>query len=394
MPYNGSGIFQSLPPPQYPAVAGDVIRAAYFNAVINDLLAGLTNAITRDGQSPPTGNLPMAGKKHTGVADATAADQYASYGQQLAFEVKQLPSAADYGATGASTVTDTAALNAGIAAIHAGGGGMLRVNKFISTSIDLSTLTNQTDVMLVDERWKTAGHYALFGINGDAELRLHGASVNGGEGPSFVGVNNAASGDRTVSIVARYGSGAGATVNQYFHMGVWDGANWYPELDWIGKGSDGFRSRWRIGADGTAQINANKTGSAAYTASEIFAVNKPAQDGGGNLLLVKVGAVVVPQEVHIAAANSPLRFQTAAGVNKFSLLSEFPSAGQMCLFDHIAGVNKIVSTSGGSTAFTGGISFTVQTAASAANNTLFVDSADNKLKYKGLSGTLTVLANP
>lgn len=83
MPYNGAGNFVSLPPPQYPAVAGDVIRAAYFNAVINDLIAGLTNAVTRDGQSPATQNLPMAGKKHTGVADATAVDQYASYGQLL-----------------------------------------------------------------------------------------------------------------------------------------------------------------------------------------------------------------------------------------------------------------------------------------------------------------------
>ena len=83
MPYNGAGIFQALPPPQYPAIAGDIIRASYFNAVINDLIAGLTNSVTRNGQSPPTSNLPMAGLKHTDVGDATAADQYASYGQLL-----------------------------------------------------------------------------------------------------------------------------------------------------------------------------------------------------------------------------------------------------------------------------------------------------------------------
>lgn len=83
MPYNGAGNFVSLPPPQYPAVAGDVIRAAYFNAVINDLIAGLTNAVTRDGQSPATGDLPMAGKRHTGVGDATAVDQYMAFGQMV-----------------------------------------------------------------------------------------------------------------------------------------------------------------------------------------------------------------------------------------------------------------------------------------------------------------------
>lgn len=83
MPYNGNGTFQSLAPPQFPAVAGTVIRAAYFNQVINDLILGLTNVITRDGQTKPTNDLPMAGKKHTGVGDATAEDQYASYGQLL-----------------------------------------------------------------------------------------------------------------------------------------------------------------------------------------------------------------------------------------------------------------------------------------------------------------------
>lgn len=133
MPYNGAGNFQALPPPQYPAVPGDVIRAAYFNAVINDLIGGLTNAVTRDGQSPPTSNLPMAGKKHTGVADATAPDQYATYGQltnwpflqsgtgavqrtvtsklkDAAFSVK------DFGALGNGVADDTAAINAALAA--------------------------------------------------------------------------------------------------------------------------------------------------------------------------------------------------------------------------------------------------------------------------------------
>jgi len=83
MPYNGAGNFVALTPPNFPAVAGTLIRAEDYNAVIYDLIAGLTNAITRDGQSPPVNNLPMAGMKHTGVADATANDQYASYGQLL-----------------------------------------------------------------------------------------------------------------------------------------------------------------------------------------------------------------------------------------------------------------------------------------------------------------------
>lgn len=81
MPFNGSGTFQSLTPPQYPAVAGEVIRAGYYNAVVNDLIAGLTNCVTRDGQSPPTANLPLGGFKFTGAASAAASDEFTTRGQ-------------------------------------------------------------------------------------------------------------------------------------------------------------------------------------------------------------------------------------------------------------------------------------------------------------------------
>jgi hypothetical protein len=41
-----------------------------------DVFGGLTNALTRDGQSPPTANLPMAGKRFTGAGDAVLAQEY------------------------------------------------------------------------------------------------------------------------------------------------------------------------------------------------------------------------------------------------------------------------------------------------------------------------------
>lgn len=81
MPFNGSGTFQSLAPPLYPAIAGETIRASYFNSVIDDLIAGLTTTITKDGQTTPTANLPMGGKKHTNVADAVAEDEYTTLRQ-------------------------------------------------------------------------------------------------------------------------------------------------------------------------------------------------------------------------------------------------------------------------------------------------------------------------
>ncbi len=71
MPFNGSGVFQSLTPPNFPAVAGQVIYADRFNANMNDLFAGLTNCVTRDGQSPASANLPMNGYLLTGIGQAS-----------------------------------------------------------------------------------------------------------------------------------------------------------------------------------------------------------------------------------------------------------------------------------------------------------------------------------
>lgn len=81
MPFNGSGVFQSLPSPTFPAIAGQVIYADRFNSNLSDLFAGLTNCVTRDGQSPATANLPMGGFKLTNLGAATGAGQAVVFGQ-------------------------------------------------------------------------------------------------------------------------------------------------------------------------------------------------------------------------------------------------------------------------------------------------------------------------
>ena len=77
MPYNGSGSF-SAPSSSFPASAGALIESAKYNNVVNDIASGLSNAITKDGQTAVTANLPMAGFKHTNVGDAVTRTDYAS----------------------------------------------------------------------------------------------------------------------------------------------------------------------------------------------------------------------------------------------------------------------------------------------------------------------------
>lgn len=71
MPYNGAGSF-SPPSASFPEVPDTLIDANRYNPVILDLASGLTNAVTKDGQTTITANIPMNGFKMTNLGAATA----------------------------------------------------------------------------------------------------------------------------------------------------------------------------------------------------------------------------------------------------------------------------------------------------------------------------------
>lgn len=74
MPRDGSGNF-ALAEPAF--VNGTIIDADVMNADLSDVAAGLTQSVSKDGQTVPTANLPMGGFKHTNVASATNSTDYA-----------------------------------------------------------------------------------------------------------------------------------------------------------------------------------------------------------------------------------------------------------------------------------------------------------------------------
>jgi hypothetical protein len=78
--YNGSGVFQINTTGQ-PVVAGTVISSTAFNALTSDLATGLSTAITKDGQTTVTANIPLAGFKITGLGAATVGTDAVQYGQ-------------------------------------------------------------------------------------------------------------------------------------------------------------------------------------------------------------------------------------------------------------------------------------------------------------------------
>jgi len=103
MARNGAGTYNL--PSGNPVVTGSTISSTWANSTLNDIGTALTQSISSDGQTTPTGNLPMGGYNHTNVADATVRTQYGTAGQiqDSAFTFLTSPS-------GTNAMTATAAL--------------------------------------------------------------------------------------------------------------------------------------------------------------------------------------------------------------------------------------------------------------------------------------------
>jgi hypothetical protein len=71
MPFNGSGTYSRLYSWVIDAANNVNISSSRTDAEMNGFAAGLTNCITRDGQSPPSADLPMGGKKLVNLGAAT-----------------------------------------------------------------------------------------------------------------------------------------------------------------------------------------------------------------------------------------------------------------------------------------------------------------------------------
>lgn len=74
MARNGAGTY--VLPAGNPVVTGTIITSAWANGTLPDVGAEITNSVPRDGQAPPTANLPMGGFRHTGAQDPVTAQDY------------------------------------------------------------------------------------------------------------------------------------------------------------------------------------------------------------------------------------------------------------------------------------------------------------------------------
>lgn len=81
MAFNGSGVFQRLYNWVNDAAANIKIRADRMDAEMDGFASGLSNCVTKDGQTAITATLPMSTYRHTNVGLANARTEYARFDQ-------------------------------------------------------------------------------------------------------------------------------------------------------------------------------------------------------------------------------------------------------------------------------------------------------------------------
>lgn len=200
MSRNGSGAYSAPANGWNPAVNGTSATAADWQAIINDLVAAMTQSVSADGQTPITGSLAMGGNKLTGLAAGTATGNSLRFEQLFSQGVEvDIASAAttDIGAqntnflrvTGTTTITSFGTSYNGPRFLRFAGAVLLTYN---SSTLLLPGAANIT----------TAA--------GDVAIVVPKATAGTADGWQVVGFQRAAS-NRQLAQIVRTASGAVAT---------------------------------------------------------------------------------------------------------------------------------------------------------------------------------------
>jgi hypothetical protein len=139
------------------AAAGTKIRADRHDAEDNGFRDGLTNCITKDGQTTVTQNIPMSNKRITGLADPVNPQDAATRGYAVA--------------KAGDTMTGTLNINGGNLVVSTGG-----------FSLGGNAFMTDTSVSLLRLSGDPTGHF--IGYDGTSMV-LHGGTGSGVYGINF-----------------------------------------------------------------------------------------------------------------------------------------------------------------------------------------------------------------
>ena len=161
---NGTGTYEL--PAGNPVVTGTTITSSWANATMPDLGAEITNSIPRDGQAPPTANLPMGGFKHTGAANGVNPQDYATMNNLNSYALLASPSftgTAEFVNLG-TTGTITSAGQLLITATGSGTASSIQVTSAGNNSIGQGDTTQAADAKYWDS-FVQAGALQMRAVN-------------------------------------------------------------------------------------------------------------------------------------------------------------------------------------------------------------------------------------
>lgn len=162
MPFNGAGVFTRIYSWVTDQANGILVRADRMDTDTNDIATGLSNCITRDGQSPPTASIPMGGQKITGLASGAVSTDAVNYGQVFTSPTFTTPYAAAMPTLGDNTL-------------------LLATTSFVTQTAFATALPNQTgnSGKVVTTNGTTAS-WSLIGTAGQAiRVNVGGTALEG-----------------------------------------------------------------------------------------------------------------------------------------------------------------------------------------------------------------------
>jgi hypothetical protein len=206
MPWNGSGVFTRL----YNWVAdrdnGVDIMASRVDGDADDIVQGLMNCLTRDGQTVPVANLPMRGYRFTGAGAGVNSGDFATIGQlgngSFAANFQSLTLAGTLTVSGASTLSAVTASSLTV-------GGQLTTTELTVTDraaiyqLDFGrSLATRTGY--IDGNTGNIGTTGALIAQGVIQGNGSRVIVEGGSAPSFAMFNTAGGGPYAVFNAAGY----------------------------------------------------------------------------------------------------------------------------------------------------------------------------------------------
>ncbi len=231
MPFNGSGVYQRLRSWVADATAGVKVRADYHDSEDDGFADGLTNCITKDGQTVVTQNIPWNSKRITGLEDPVNAQDAATKNYADTKFTTGGTLGGDWTVGGALTVTGLLTANGG---------------EVINGDLTVNGNGHITGGLTVDGELVASASYLRFGAAG---------------GPGYIIWNGGAS----------YALGGAGNI---WHTGNFNPANYQPLLGFTpvqqGGGAAQATNKIYIGWDGgglRAQVDGSDLGRFAFGAS-------------------------------------------------------------------------------------------------------------------------------